>query len=64
MKIIGAIEVKGDTGLSKKKKKPIFENEKVSLLKNWMIYYLLLIVLCPQLKSRNWQFFGIVQANS
>ena len=63
MKIIGAIEVKGDTGLSKKKK-PIFENEKVSLLKNWMIYYLLLIVLCPQLKSRNWQFFGIVQANS
>ena len=34
MKIIGAIEVKGDTGLSKKKKKPIFENEKVSLLKN------------------------------
>ena len=33
MKIIGAIEVKGDTGLSKKKKS-IFENEKVSLLKN------------------------------
>ena len=63
MKIIGAIEVKGDTGLSKKKKS-IFENEKVSLLKDWMIYYLLLIVLCPQLKSRNWQFFGIVQANS
>ena len=64
MKIIGAIEVKGDTGLSKKKKKSIFENEKVLLLKNWMIYYLLLIVLCLQLKSRNWQFFGIVQANS
>ena len=63
MKIIGAIEVKGDTGLSKKKKS-IFENEKVLLLKNWMIYYLLLIVLCLQLKSRNWQFFGIVQANS